>query len=282
MSLYSYEMLSERLGTGPFYNLFVMGLSVQALCWGFFPHMRMGMRLILLASFFLIAFDLLFLTVTRSGMVAFCVMIFFGSFAHRFSLHNGLLVGPRKYSKKLTRILSFAYIVIMIFAITGHLSGLAPQMSSRVNEKSSIDTRYNEIALSLPKLTSNSLIVGDGFGTLFVPDVAIYNEQRVFDAPHIGIFAFLFRGGLVVFLPVCFLLYLVIPRMFLSAASMNRKLSDGKRTAILLTFPALMAWTVLLSSSGGFDQFNAWSVGFALGCYDYFKKNKNDIVMIRK
>lgn len=112
--------------------------------------------------------------------------------------------------------------------------------------------------------------VGRGVGGVFPSPIY---EGGLVPTLHVGIFTFLLKFGLPVFLVVCGILYCYLPYRFCKAVVLPARDTKQRRESIMLVFPSMLPLIGGLSLSGGYGTGAMLWWGLLYGCYVFLEKD---------
>jgi hypothetical protein len=148
----------------------------------------------------------------------------------------------------------------------------------QVNEYDVFDTgeeRIRELGSFFDHLNRNpatTYLTGNGIGSQF------FNGRYMADHPHVAIFTFLLRGGILLFTYIVYLLYLKIPWSYIKysflvplrrSKAYYEHINFNKRSAMLTIFPGVLCWSIFLLLSGGISNTFFLGIGFLYGSFLY-------------
>ena len=220
---------------------------------------------LLLAMVAIHFYNIVLLTATRSSAITLLVLMLFSSVGLSYKIKNGTLTTKQSFLSILIAMLGVVCSVLIVLTLIGNLFDNSTSLiSDRGADDYTTVLRMLELADALDKLNAVEWIFGGGLGYAFY---SIVENVGMVGALHIGIFTFLLKGGLIIFIPIAIFLYLILPTLFGIAWLNPRALDCNTRSATLIVLPGVFSLLVLLTLSGGFSTFTFLGAGFALGAF---------------
>jgi O-antigen ligase len=150
---------------------------------------------------------------------------------------------------------SFLYEQALLFLSRFKGEGMAADSSS---------LRLLEVQALFNDMNPFAWVVGRGAGGVFPSPIY---EGGLAPTLHVGIFTFLLKFGLPVFLVVVGILYCYLPYRFCKAIALPRNETKKRRESIMLVFPCMLPMIGGLSLSGGYGTGSMLWWGLLYGCY---------------
>ncbi|MCA2684015.1 MAG: hypothetical protein IM504_10470 [Microcystis sp. M038S2] len=219
-----------------------------------------------------------FLAATRSSTLAILAVVASAILSLSYRVDNGVITNQLSFLRLrrlipifflLCTLLFFAIFSDFIFNLISFLENslLFGRFFGDGSAQQSSEARIQEATEMIESLQGIDWLLGRGIGANFRSFMA---PQAPW--PHIGILTFLLKGGLVLFIPCVYVLYIKFPRLFIKAVLKPKTLEPRKRTAILTVLPGVFGWATLLLLSGGYSSSDFFGVGFGLGAYLHIRK----------
>ena len=123
----------------------------------------------------------------------------------------------------------------------------------------------------VPQLSASELWFGRGIGATF--RTGIGNTGFACSA-HIGIFTFLLKFGLPVFVCLVFFLYIYLPWKYIQSVIGFGMRGPSERAALLMAMPAVFSWVAILSMSGGFGSWSFVGAGLAYATFQKLRQGE--------
>lgn len=206
-----------------------------------------------------------FLSGTRSIALNLIIILIISSVSLSYGISQGVLtIKKSKYARfiSLTTILmALSALLILIGSFFSGESTLSARAIGGEGDGSSL-LRLLELTTALSQLNELQLIIGGGIGYSF-ESILGYRTNLL----HIGIFTFLLKGGIILLTMVVVFLYIRLPLLFLAAWLKPLSVDQKVRTATLVVLPGIFSWILLLTISGGYNQYNFLGVGFGFGAF---------------
>ena len=161
------------------------------------------------------------------------------------ALYLGFLVGIQRSHGRATRIAYHALLLLLALALVSRVDVDSLGILGTRFERTDLDseTRFQEVQWISHSLTSEEWLTGTGFGHGFYSPLSFKYGELVL-APHIGISAWLFKGGVFVFL-----LVVVLPLLWIFTVLISANRPYVTRCSIA----ALAVYYLQASLSGGYS-----------------------------
>jgi hypothetical protein len=221
-----------------------------------FPYSTLFIGLILLQFY-----SWVILGATRSSALALAISVLISSLSLVYKTNMGLI--STKINQKYIYVLSITTSIffLVVLTMTGVFfsdNSLISQRSLTEDREGNVSSRIQESLSSLSNLDIHEIIFGQGIG---------------YERLHLGIFCFLLKGGIILFLLVVVLLYIVSPLILVKALFKPSLLDPYYRTSVLVVLPGILTWAFILLTSGGFSLYNFIGLGFAYSAFINIKNN---------
>jgi hypothetical protein len=222
-----------------------------------------------------------FIGATRGAILTIAIVLICSAFGLSYRISDGVLTtkSSLKQPRRLIYLLLFIGIFFLVAVFFINLDLLFDLFQNtlifeRLFNPDSATQRSSELRIEeaiggLQSIQDEfEFLFGKGLGATFFSVLGY--EINAF---HIGILTFLLKGGLILFVPVVFILYVKFPLLFIKSLLIPRAFNPLKRTALLTVLPGVFGWAFVLLSGGGWTPFNSLGVGFAFGAYSHIRKH---------
>jgi hypothetical protein len=220
-------------------------------------------------------YAIFFLSATRSSSICLIVLLLLSLLGFLFKVKDGVIV-KQKIGNKLMRILLLSFLsIIALYVISSLVSDVSWESIDFMLQKSSGKDRSSQLriieALELFNIFNKDEILyftGGGLGYSFYTPLG-YEALAV----HIGILTFLMKGGIFLFLTMAFIFYVRIPWLYFKGLLLPSLIDNKEKTAIITVIPGLIAYSILLLTSGGYCIQASLGLGIAYGAFQHIKQN---------
>ncbi|MFN6300463.1 MAG: hypothetical protein ACK4WI_22625 [Microcystis sp.] len=272
------------------------GLSIRAIDWeavnflplamiligigiGVFHRAGLIWAIIIWGLVLLMVYSLVFLGATRSAALVLLNVVITSALTLFYRVSSGIITPPSSslLLRHLTSIflLIAAFIIIVVFSdfifdiVAFFQNTLIYERFFTDDASNSNEERISEAIVGIESLQDIEWLFGRGIGANYWSPVGVGYQAFSF---HIGIFTFLLKGGLPLFLLCVYFLYIKFPQLYIKALLRPYAFDDRNRTALLIVLPSIFAWAVILLIYGGFIVSSFIGLGISLGAYLHIKK----------
>jgi hypothetical protein len=230
------------------------------------------------------AYSMLFLNARRSATISIIVLVLLSVLVLSYRLSNGILSNNSSiFNIQRLRLIFVCFGILLIFLgfgefnlgkLFGHTLIEKRLFNPSASAKLSTELRFVEVNYGIESMQDIDWIFGRGMGASFVKPALItgYNNS-LGNTFHIGIFSFLIKGGLILFLPCLYIIFFRIPLLFYTALIKPNAFNPQRRTALLSILPGLISWSVSLLTVGHLLPILCLPIGFAFAVYSHVEKN---------
>lgn len=209
---------------------------------------------------YILLFGIAILSSTRSILIGTCISLLLVAW---FGMKSRIVMSS------VLLVVYLGAILVVFHDIDGSsFSQMENQIEVSSERLSSTDlreeARFKELESMFEGMSAASYVTGSGFGSRFITPLPknIKETEGLAFAPHVGVFAYLFKGGVVLFL-FYVLLPLVLSIRVLMSSFKNRRVAVASAIGVL-------AYIVSSSMSGGWSPIILLSYGIVLAL---LKKN---------
>ncbi|WP_017714800.1 hypothetical protein [Kamptonema formosum] len=212
-------------------------------------------------------FSVTILSATRASTFSLLAVLIFSSVGLSYQLYNGVITTKKSVSARAISLLIIIGVVIVMLILFGVLFSENSLISKRIEDDSgSGNMRSEELADALTQVSSLQFVIGGGLGFAFNSTLGY-----PINALHVGIFTFLLKFGILIFVPLVIFFYFRLPFLYLAAWLRPFSMDAKLRSAILTVLPGIFGWLVIVSLSGGYNQYSFLGLGFGLGAFLHIK-----------
>jgi hypothetical protein len=229
-------------------------------------------------------YSMLFLNARRSATISIILLVLLSVLVLSYKSFNGILSNSSSIFSIQRIRLTFIFTGILLLFLTfsefnlGKLFGNTfveeRLFNPTASAKLSTELRFVEVSYGIESMQDIDWIFGRGMGASFVqPALITGSNNSLGNTFHIGIFSFLIKGGLILFLPCLYMIFFKIPLLFYTALIKPNAFDPKKRTALLSILPGVISWSVSLLTVGHLLAILCLPIGFAFAVYLHVEKN---------
>ena len=229
----------------------------------YFQQSRMA-RIVATAAVALHLYLIAYLGATKSTLVTLGAICFFGLLSAavirrpdgttglQFKTISGLA---------LCTIALFSFVIVSSSLTTSWT--ISQRLSDGDDRRDSTQGRILEVQTMISQISATELWMGKGTGASF----RFESQEDYVGSLHIGIFTFLPKFGLPVFVCLVFLAYVYLPWKYIQSVVGFGVQGPYERAAFLLAMPALFSWVAISSMSGGFEMWSFLGAGLTYATF---------------